>query len=209
MSLPTLVIGTKNLSSWSLRPWLALKHLGIAFEELELPLDTPEYYERIGRYSPTGRVPVLIAGEIKVWDSLSICEYANELAKGAGYPADPGARAHARSISAEMHSGFGALRSLWTMKAGDVNVHVPLNDDVRKDIARIEAIWSDCRTRYGSSGPWLFGRYSIADAMYAPVVLRFNTYGATLTPPAREYVATTLADPHVRAWIDAAKSALK
>jgi glutathione S-transferase len=207
MSLPQLVIGTKNLSSWSLRPWLALKHLGIEFEELELPLDTPEYYERIGRYSPTGRVPVLIDGHIKIWDSLAICEYANELKQGAGYPTDRGARANARSISAEMHSGFGGLRTLWTMKAAEVNVHVPPNEDVRKDITRIEVIWSDCRARYGSSGPWLFGSYSIADAMFAPVVLRFNTYGAALSPSAREYVTTTLADPHVRAWIDAAKSA--
>src|SRR5262245_4043824 len=113
MSLPTLVIGTKNLSSWSLRPWLALKHFDIAFEELELPLDTPEYFERIERYSPTLRVPVLIDGAHKVWDSLAICEYANELANGAAWPKDRGARAHARSISAEMHSGFGGLRSQW------------------------------------------------------------------------------------------------
>ena len=209
MSLPTLVIGTKNLSSWSLRPWLALKHLGIAFEELELPLDTPEYYERIGLYSPTGRVPVLIDGQIKIWDSLAICEYANELKQGAGYPTDKGARAHARSISAEMHSGFGGLRSLWTMKAAEVNVHVPPNEDVRKDLARIEAIWSDCRARYGSSGPWLFGSYSIADAMYAPVVLRFNTYGAKISATARSYVDATLADPLLKAWIASAKSALK
>jgi glutathione S-transferase len=209
MSLPQLVIGTKNLSSWSLRPWLALKHLGIAFEELELPLDTPEYYERIGRYSPTGRVPVLIDGQIKIWDSLAICEYANELKLGAGYPADKATRAHARSICAEMHSGFGGLRSLWTMKAAEVGVRVPPNDEVRKDIERIEYIWSECRRHYGATGPWLFGSYSIADAMYAPVVLRFNTYGATLSAVAREYVATTLSDQYVRAWIESAKAATK
>jgi glutathione S-transferase len=209
MSLPTLVIGTKNLSSWSLRPWLALKHLGVAFEELELPLDTPEYYERIGRYSPTGRVPVLIDGQTKVWDSLAICEYANELQQGSGFPTDRSARAHARSICAEMHSGFGGLRSLWTMKAGEVGIRVPPNDEVRKDIERIENIWSECRTRYGANGPWLFGNYSIADAMYAPVVLRFNTYGATLSEIAKDYVRATLSDPHVNAWITSAKSKLK
>lgn len=207
MSLPTLVIGTKKLSSWSLRPWLALKHLSIAFEELELPLDTPEYSERIRQYSPTARVPVLIDGTTRIWDSLAICEYANELKSGAGFPTDRSTRAHARSICAEMHSGFGGLRNLWPMKAGEENLQVALNDEARKDIERIEALWSDCLKQHG--GPWLFGGYSIADAMYAPVVLRFRSYGAALQPSSREYVQTTLADPHLQTWIKSAKASIK
>src|SRR5215831_16914969 len=115
--IPTLILGTKNLSSWSLRAWLTLKKLGIAFEELELPLDTPEYYRRIEDYSPTKRVPALVDGALRIWDSLAICEYANELSGGKGWPVDSHERAHARSISAEMHSGFAALRTVWTMRA--------------------------------------------------------------------------------------------
>jgi glutathione S-transferase len=198
----TLVIGDRQLSSWSLRPWLALRHLGLPCSELVLPLDTPRFHAEIDRWSPSGRVPVLLHGAVRVWDSLAICEYANELAHGAGWPADPAARALARSVSAEMHAGFAALRTLWPMQAASRGLVVPLDSAARADVARIEAIWSECRARYGSDGPWLFGaNYSIADAMYAPVVLRFASYGATLSPTGTDYVLQVLADTHLREWI--------
>ncbi|MEY4932944.1 MAG: hypothetical protein RLZZ403_1264 [Pseudomonadota bacterium] len=196
----TLVIGDRQLSSWSLRAWILLKHLGVDFEEVCLRLDTPDFEQRIGAYSPTRRVPVLLDGALKVWDSLAICEYANELAGGRGWPEDPAARAHARAISAEMHSGFTALRTQWAMQATSV-LRVPLDSAGLADAARIDALWQDALDRHGGAGPWLFGRYTIADAMYAPVVLRFVTYGADLSPAARGYVATTLADPYLKAWL--------
>jgi glutathione S-transferase len=207
--LLTLVIGDKQLSSWSLRPWILLRHLGLPFEELSLPLDTPRFRAEIGRFSPTGRVPVLLDGGLRVWDSLAICEYLSEQAQGAGWPADALERALARSISAEMHSGFAALRGQWSMRATDSGLEVPLDAAAHADVARIDAIWTDCRARGAGGGPWLFGaRYGIADAMYAPVVLRFNTYGATLSPAAQDYLEHALADPHLLDWIRGARHEL-
>ena len=201
-----LVIGDKQLSSWSLRPWILLRHLGLPFEEIRLPLDTPRFHEEIGRYSPSRRVPALLDGELTVWDSLAICEYLSERAGGAGWPVDVAARAVARAVSAEMHSGFAALRSAWSLRAGDTGLDVPLDAAGRADLARIDALWSDCLARSRGNGPWLFGgRYCIADAMYAPVVLRFNTYSASLSPPARTYFEHALADPHLREWMDGAR----
>lgn len=202
----TLVIGDKQLSSWSLRPWILLRHLGLPFDEVRLPLDTPQFHAEIGRWSPAGRVPVLLDGDLRIWDSIAICEYANELAGGAGWPDDRNLRALARSISAEMHSGFPALRTLWSMRATCRGVDVPLTPDASADVARIDAIWSDCRARHGRSGPWLFGdRYTIADAMYAPVTLRFVTYGARLSGPAANYRDHVLADPAMQEWLDDAR----
>lgn len=197
----TLVIGDKNLSSWSLRPWILLKHLGLAFEEVKLQLDTPQFRTEIGRYSPTERVPVLIDGTARIWDSLAICEYLNELADGKAWPADRAARAEARCISAEMHSGFQALRSAWGLRAAATGLNVPLQGDAAGDVARIDAIWSECRSRHAAQGPWLFGRYSVADAMYAPVALRFKTYGPKLMPTSAAYLRHVLADPHLQLWI--------
>jgi glutathione S-transferase len=198
----TLVIGDKQLSSWSLRPWLLLRHLGIEFDELSLPLDTPQFHAEIGRWSPARRVPVLLDGGLPVWDSLAICEYVNERVEGAAWPDDPDDRALARSISAEMHAGFPALRSQWPMRATDTGLMVPLDEAGRADVARVDAIWSDCRARCGAAGPWLFGeRYSVADAMYAPVALRFNTYGAELSAAAQAYFEHVIADPHLLDWI--------
>ena len=195
-----LVIGDKHLSSWSLRPWLLLRHLGLEFTELSLPLDTPRFRQEIGRWSPTGRVPVLVDGELRVWDSIAICEYASERAGGRGWPSDRAARALARSVSAEMHSGFAALRGTWPMQAASRGLDVPLTPQARADLERVDAIWTDCRGQYG--GPWLFGeRYSIADAMYAPVALRFLTYGAELSATARAYLECVLADAHLQEWI--------
>jgi glutathione S-transferase len=197
-----LVIGNKNLSSWSLRPWLLLKHLGIGFREIKLILDTPTFAAQIAAYSPAGRVPVLVDGDRHIWDSLAICEYANERAQGRGWPADAAARAHARSISAEMHSGFSALRESWPMNTVGRSMRTPASAAVARDVERIERIWTDCRARYGSEGPWLCGRFSIADAMYAPVALRFNTYDAALAEPAaREYLRHVLDDRHVQQWM--------
>jgi len=200
-----LVIGDKNLSSWSLRPWILLRHLGLDFEEIRLPLDTQRFRDEIGRYTASRRVPVLLDGELRVWDSLAICEYLNEKAGGHAWPAEVAARAHARSISAEMHSGFQALRSSWSMKAAARGLDAPLGPAALADVTRIDEIWSRCRGEHPSGGPWLFGRYSIADAMYAPVVLRFDTYGARVSSSARGYVETALQDPHLQEWIRGAE----
>lgn len=198
-----LTIGNKNYSSWSLRPWILMKHLGLPFTERVMPLDTPEFARDIATASPTRRVPFLKHGELLVWDSLAICEYVCELA-GRGWPADRAARAVARSACAEMHSGFSILRSQWPMNARAENRHTAPNPERSAEIARIEELWTECRTRFGAGGPWLFGEYSAADAMYAPVVLRFRTYGARLRESAAAYVATVLADPHLRDWLKSA-----
>jgi glutathione S-transferase len=200
-----LIIGNKNYSSWSLRPWILMRHLGVQFRETIVPLDTPEFKDQIGRYSPSRRVPVLEHDDLTIWDSLAICEYLAELT-GRGWPAGREARARARSACAEMHSGFASLRAQWPLNTSARNRRTPMTPDLQADIERIEAIWSDCVGR--ADGPWLFGEYSIADAMYAPVVLRFNTYGANtpLSETARRYIATTLEDPALQEWMVAAKS---
>lgn len=201
----TLVIGNKNLSSWSLRPWLVLKHLGLAFDEIKLPLDTPAFHRDIVKYSAARRVPVLVDGALQVWDSLAIAEYVNEKAQGRGWPADAAVRAHARAVSAEMHSGFGALREHWPMKStGNSTVELPPAG--KADVARVQQLWHECRSQYAARGPWLFGEYSIADAMYAPVALRFRHYGAKFSSAVAEtYQQQLLQDPHLQAWIAEAK----
>lgn len=201
----TLVIGNKDLSSWSLRPWLVLRHFDLAFAEIKLTLDTPEFRAEITRYSDAGRVPVLLDGELRIWDSLAIAEYVNEKVGGRAWPAEPALRAHARSISAEMHAGFAALRQNWPMHATGRHPNVVLPPAGIADVARIESIWQDCRARYSARGPWLFGDYSIADAMYAPVALRFNYYGATLTGSADAYFRQVMQDSHLQAWIAEAR----
>ena len=200
----TLVIGNKNYSSWSLRPWLLLKHLQVPFEEVLVVLDTPSTREDIEKFSPSGRVPALRHGELTIWDSLAICEYVAELT-GKGWPRAPDARAVARAVSAEMHSGFTHLRSLWPMNARARNRRTAMTAALEADIGRVDEIWNDCRARFGAAGPWLFGEYSIADAMYAPVVLRFNTYGASISPTARWYMASVLEDAALQEWLQAAK----
>jgi len=200
----TLVIGNRNYSSWSLRAWMLLRHLDLPFEEVVIQLDTPTTREDIECYCPSGRVPVLRAGSLCVWDSLAICEYAVELA-GRGWPAASEARAMARSVCAEMHSGFPALRTAWPMNARARNRRTALTPALEADIERIDEIWNDCRRHHGSGGPWLFGDYSVADAMYAPVVLRFNTYGARVSEAARWYMASVLEDAALQEWLQAAK----
>lgn len=200
----TLVIGNRTYSSWSLRAWVLMKHLDVKFAEVVIPLDTAETREQIEQYGPSGRVPVLRHGDVCVWDSLAICEYVAELT-GKGWPADNHARAVARAVSAEMHSGFTTLRSLWPMNARARNRRTAVPAALTADVERIDELWNDCRSRFGAAGPWLFGAYSIADAMYAPVVLRFNTYGAHISPAARWYMATTLEDAALQEWLQAAK----
>jgi glutathione S-transferase len=203
MSELLLIIGNQNYSSWSLRPWILMKHLRLAFTVRVLPLDTPDFPAAVAAVSPTRRVPVLRDGELLIWDSLAICEYACELA-GHGWPTDRAARAVARSMCAEMHSGFGNLRSQWPMNARALDRRTPPDRERAAEVARIEELWGESRRRFGGGGPWLFGDYSVADAMYAPVVLRFRTYGATLTESSRSYMATVLEDSHMRDWLAAA-----
>jgi glutathione S-transferase len=200
----TLVIGNKNYSPWSLRPWLLMKHVNLEFQELLIPLDTPETREQIERYAPSGRVPVLRHGTLCVWDSLAICEYVAELS-GSGWPQAREVRAVARAVCAEMHSGFSTLRSLWPMNARARNRRTAVTAALEADVERIDELWNDCRGRFGGGGPWLFGDYSIADAMYAPVVLRFNTYAARISQTARWYMATVLEDAPLQQWLQAAK----
>ena len=201
MSGLMLVIANKAYSSWSLRPWLALKQAGAAFTEVVIPLRQPETAAAIARWSPAGRVPVLRHGEVTVWESIAILEYVAELFPEANlWPADPAARAHARTVAAEMHSGFVPLRSNMNM---NIRRHRPGHGrapEVEKDIERIAAMWRDCRARFGSGGPFLFGAFSNADAMYAPVVTRFKTYGVALDAECQAYADAVLDLPAMRTW---------
>ncbi len=195
----TLFIGNKNYSSWSLRPWLVLRQGGIPFQEELVSLqDDPGKAARLGRL-PAGRVPVLADGEVLVWDSLAISEYLAERHPGL-WPADPVARAWARCISAEMHSGFMALRSQMTMDVRARRPHRRRSKELLQDVARVERIWTDTRSRFGARGELLFGTFSIADAFYAPVAFRFQTYGVAPGGPAGEYLRALLALPGMREW---------
>ncbi len=200
---PLLVIGSKNYSSWSLRPWLFLRKIGFDFREQVIQFDAPDYQAQIARFSPSRRVPLLIDGEAKIWDSLSICEYGAER-MARGMPKNATARALARSVAAEMHSGFQALRNECPMNIRARGRRVPLTPQLKEEIARIDEIWSDCRLLYGSGGAWLFGEFSVADALFAPVVFRFQTYGAELSPAAQSYLRHALEDQTMREWQQAA-----
>lgn len=201
-----LVIGNKNYSSWSLRPWLLLRHAGIAFEEVPLRLFTKDFGAEIARYSPAGKVPVLIDGDVTVWDSLSISEYvAERFPEKSLWPADAGDRATARSVCAEMHSGFGNLRSQMPMNSTAVLPGIGWNVAVQRDVDRIATIWSDLRARHGANGPFLFGEFSVADAFYAPVVSRFATYGVHLPEAAKLYADFILALPAMQEWVAGAR----
>jgi glutathione S-transferase len=201
-----LVIGNKNYSSWSLRPWLLIKHLGLPFEEEKLSFTSPTFKARALELSPAGRVPVLVDGDIVVWDSLAIIEYVAERFPDRGvWPLEPAARARARSICAEMHSSFTALRNRLGMNC-ELHVPMPVLDlATRKDIARICDIWADC-AHFAPDGPFLFGAFSAADAYFAPVVLRFLGYDVAVPEAARLYIATMERLPALKEWVAEART---
>lgn len=204
MAQLTLVIGNKNYSSWSLRPWLAMRQAGLDFDEIRIPLDAPTTYQEIQRYSPSGRVPVLLHGDLTIWESLAICEYiAENFAKNL-WPEDSAARAVARSISAEMHAGFQSLREVMPMDCRARLCLLGVNHRVQADIERIVTIWRNCRKQFGTNGNFLFSHFTIVDAMFAPVVSRLVTYDVKLDAVAQAYVETIWALPAMREWIAAA-----
>ena len=200
-----IVLGNKKYSSWSLRPWLALKLTGAPFEEQVVALDMPDTAANIRKYSPSGRVPALIEGELTVWDSIAICEYLNEKFPQAQlWPKDAALRARARSVSAEMHSGFTNLRNDCSMKIVQQYPYKPLRPETQADVDRIAAIWAGCLE--ASKGPWLFGaRPTIADCMYAPVVSRFRTYSIPISGAARAYADHVWSWPILQEWVAAAR----
>jgi len=198
-----LIIGNKNYSSWSLRPWLLLATFNLDFEEVQESLRADGLQTRLGQYSPTSRVPVLTDGDLVVWDSLAICEYISEkYLAGKGWPVGEALRAEARAVCAEMHAGFTGLRSDMPMNCRALRTVEPSAQALR-DIARVDEIWSRCMT--GNGGPWLFGDFSIADCFYAPVVMRFKTYGVLLSDAAGKYQAFALEQEALNRWVDAAK----
>ena len=201
-----IVLGTKNLSSWSLRPWLALRATGYPFRERKIWLDRPGSKELLRAASPTGKVPALVDGDLVIWESLAICEALAEWFPAAQlWPAEPGARAFARSVAYEMHGGFADLRREMPMNLRARVVQTP-SSAVRADVERITALWQQCRARFGGDGQFLFGGFTIADCMYAPVVTRLRTYGVEVDPVSQAYCEAVLAHPDVRAWYaDAAR----
>jgi glutathione S-transferase len=200
-----LVIGSKNFSSWSLRGWLALEHTGAPYAEVFISFGDPDWHEQARRHSPSGKVPYLVDGALGVWDSLAIVEYLNEKFPAAKlWPTEPAARAVARSVAAEMHSGFTALRGNMPM---DIQLSAPgkgHTPEALADAARVQEIWRDCRARFGAGGPYLFGAFSAADCFYAPVVFRFLSYGVPLDPTAKAYCDAMLAHAAVAKWRAAA-----
>ncbi len=201
-----LVIGNKNYSSWSLRPWLLARQAGIPFEEIRLRLGSEGFAAELHRYSPAGRVPVLVDGDITVWDSLAICEtLAERFPRARLWPEDPKARAHARSICAEMHAGFANLRSQMPMNVTAMLPGLGWNVAVQRDVDRIAQIWTELRQKYAAEGPFLFGHFTVADAFYAPVVSRFATYGVRLPESAKTYADHILNLPAMQEWIEGAR----
>lgn len=201
----TLVIGNKNYSSWSLRPWLLLKQFDLPFEEIRIPLYQAESKQAIQKRSPSGMVPTLINGDITVWDSLAICEYVQDLFPALSmWPRDRDTRAIARAVSAEMHSGFMAVRSHMPMNCKKSFPGKGLNAESEPQVQRITQIWRECRSKYAKDGPLLFGGFSIADAMFAPVAIRFNTYQVELDEVCAAYVSAILALPAMKQWISEA-----
>lgn len=197
---PLLVIGNKNLSSWSLRPWLAMKVAGVDFDERVLLMDTPTFKAEVGKVSPTHKVPVLVHGDVTVWESLAILEYVAETWAPSLWPADKAARAMARAVANEMHAGFVALRGACPMNLREDRRGSELPDAARADAERVLAIWRTCRARFGAGGPFLFGSFTIADAMYAPVTTRFTTYGVPRDDVGERYIAAVQALPAFVAW---------
>ncbi|MFH1241738.1 MAG: glutathione S-transferase family protein [Pseudomonadota bacterium] len=206
MSDLSLVIGNKNYSSWSLRPWFLMKYFEIPFSEIRVPLSQETTEKALRPLSPTLKVPVLIHRDLKIWDSLAICEYISEnFLSGKGWPRQIEARAIARSISAEMHSGFFDIRNQLPMNCRKRFDGFKISPEARSEINRVEEIWSQCRERHGTSGPWLFGKFTIADCMFAPVALRFITYGVELNDFSSQYINRVQEHPAIVDWIGAAR----
>lgn len=202
-----LIIGNKNYSSWSLRPWIVMKAKDIAFEETLVPLRAADTPDRIKKFSPSAKVPCLVDGDVTVWESLSIMEYLAEKFPGKGiWPADSKARAHARSIASEMHAGFQALRMACPMSITQRFAPKPLSDDVKANVGRIAEIWREARDRFAdkAAGPFLYGEFTAADGMYAPVVSRFHSYGIATDAASTAYMDAVRAHPAYRAWLAAA-----
>ena len=207
----TLVIGNKNYSSWSLRGWLMARIAGIEFDEIMVPLDLPDTAASIKKHSPSGKVPVLVHRGLAIWESLAIAEYLNDLKPEAIlWPSSQAARAHARSISAEMHAGFGELRSNMPMNIRASYPGKGMTPAVRADIERITGLWRDCRKRFGGAFPkddgFLFGTFGAADAMFAPVVTRLRTFGVPLDSDSDAYCTAVMAWPAMKEWVDAARN---
>ena len=201
--MPTLVIANKCYSSWSLRPWLLMKQLGIPFDEIVIPLDLPDTKAKVLKHSPAGKVPILIDGDVTVWESIAIMEYIGD-AFAPVWPSDRDARAMARSVAAEMHAGFSALRSACPMNLGRKFAQKDRGEAVARDVARFSEIVRQARERFGAGGPFLFGAFSAADAMYAPLVTRLNTYSIAIDATTRAYVDAILALPAFQEWRSAA-----
>ena len=200
-----LIIANKNYSSWSLRPWLAMKVAGIAFEETLISLDASDFTARVTAVSGAGKVPVLIDGDVRIWESLAILEYlAEKFPAAALWPGDSAARAHARAIAAEMHAGFTPLRRQLPMNMWRPVLPRQLDADAKANVARIDSIWTDCRARFGAGGLFLYGAFGAADAMYAPVVSRFHTYAVEVSVAARDYMRAVMALPAWNEWRHAA-----
>jgi glutathione S-transferase len=202
--MPTLVIANKCYSSWSMRPWLLLKQLGIAFDEITVPLDLPDTKARVLKHSPAGKVPILIDGDVTVWETIAIMEYVGEAYGAPVWPADRKARAMARSIAAEMHSGFSALRSACPMNLGKKFAQKDRGEAVARDVARFVEIVRQAREHFGAGGPFLFGAFSAADAMYAPLVTRLDTYSIALDATTLAYADAILILPAFQEWRSAA-----
>jgi glutathione S-transferase len=201
----TLIIGNKNYSSWSFRPWIAMKVAKIPFEEIVISLDAKDFKQQVSKVSGTGKVPALRDGDVDVWESTAILDYlADRFPEAKLWPDDMKARAHARSVAAEMHAGFAPLRRHCPMNFWRPVKPRDLPDEVLANVRRIDALWTGCRSRFGTAGPFLFGRFSAADAMYAPVVSRFHTYAIPVSEVARTYMASVMALPAWEEWKSAA-----
>ncbi len=200
-----LVIANKLYSSWSMRPWLVLRAWQIPFEEIVIPLRTLESKAQVLAHSPSGKVPALVDGDVTIWESLAIIEYLAESFPAKNiWPQDRAARAHARAISNEMHAGFQALRQACPMNLGSRFATPDITDAMQLNIDRIESVWAEARAKFGAGGPYLYGAFSAADAMYAPVVTRLDTYQLPVTRETRAYMDAVLKYPDVIAWRDAA-----
>jgi glutathione S-transferase len=207
MTTPILHVGNKNYSSWSLRPWLVYRHFNLPFEERLIPLFDDNWERSIGAVSPSGKVPCLVDGDLVIWETLAIIEYAAERHRNVPiWPGESKARAVARSISCEMHAGFGAMRAAMPMNVRKSLPGRGRTPEALKDIARLTALWRDCRAKYGKDGDFLFGPFSAADAMYAPVASRFTTYAVELDPVSDAYVKAVLALPAMAEWCAAGRA---